>query len=58
MPFGDRTGRLGRGKDCDDKARADRLGGRRIGQGQQPRDGRGQCLGFGQGRSRRFMRRD
>jgi len=60
MPFGDGTGRLGRGKNCDEKAVADRMGGRRLGQGQRPRDGRGQGLGLGQGRGRgrRFTRRD
>ena len=28
MPGKDRTGRLGRGKNCDEKAKADRMGGR------------------------------
>ena len=47
MPLGDRTGRLGRGKDCDAVARADRVGrGRGLGMG------RG--LGLGRGRGRGF----
>ena len=48
MPAGDRTGRLGRGKDCDETAKADRMGGRG-----RPMDGRGRGLGqqgFGRGR--------
>ena len=56
MPYGDRTGRLGRGKDCDETARADRIGG----QQNPPRDGRGEGRGWfggrgqgqGQGRGR------
>ena len=49
MPRGDGTGRLGRGKDCDKTAKADRMGRRPN----RPMDGRGQGLGqrnFGRGR--------
>ena len=54
MPFGDKTGRLGRGKDCDETARADRMGGRR-----RPPEGQEEGRGFGQGfgRGRGFGRR-
>lgn len=45
MPLGDKTGRLGRGKDCDEVAQADRMGqGRR----QLPRNKRGQGRGLEQ----------
>lgn len=50
MPRGDGTGRLGRGKDCDEKAKADRMSGQR----RPPRDGRGEGRGwFGGRRGRR-----
>jgi len=49
MPDKDGTGRLGRGKNCDDKAIADRIGRRR----QPPRDGRGRQNRGRQGRGRR-----
>ena len=52
MPFGDGTGRLGRGKNCDDKATADRMGGRRN----RPVGGRG--FGRGRGLGRRFDNRE
>lgn len=41
MPRRDGTGRLGRGKDCDEKAKADRMGRR-------PMDGRRQINRRGQ----------
>lgn len=53
-PYGDGTGRLGRGKDCDEKAKADRIGGRNP-----PQDGRGEGRGWfgGRGQGRRGRRR-
>lgn len=48
MPYGDKTGRLGRGKDCDEKARADRMGRQR----RPPQDGRGEGRGWFGGRGR------
>ena len=45
MPLGDKTGRLGRGKDCDEVAQSDRMGrGRGL---RRPGAGRGQGRGLG-----------
>ena len=46
MPNEDGTGRLGKGKDCDEKAKADRVGGAGRGRGR----GRGRGNGRGAGR--------
>jgi len=48
MPGNDGTGRLGRGKNCDETAKSDRAGGR----GQRPMDGRGRPMGRGRGGGR------
>jgi hypothetical protein len=47
MPFGDRTGRLGRGRNCDSVAIGDRVGGFGRGRGFGCRGGFGR--GFGRG---------
>ena len=49
MPLGDKTGRLGRGKNCDEVAQSDRMGQGRGVRRQPPRDGRGQGQGQGLG---------
>ncbi len=53
MPFGDGTGRLGRGRNCDTVAQSDRMGGGFV-RGQGRGFGRGVGQGSGRGRGQGF----